>query len=209
MKIIIVILSLIFYFKGICQNDSYEKELEYAREPVEIDTSEFSVFEQTSDFHFKLDYYHTDGYSTGDRYWYEVIILDTLLIFNFNSPGNDDWDYINYQKQVIIERDSLEKIIAFINDSKINQKTKGIPIPVGTGYGSDKLFIESDDVNIAGGTVYLNVGLDMPEDYWKKKITIEKETSSTISGDFQIVFDYLEKLFEDLPMLMESKDKEY
>jgi len=206
---LITILLLMFYFNGTCQNDPYEKELEYAREPVEIDTSELKVFEQASDFQFKLDYYHTDGYSTGDRYWYEVIILDTLLILNFNSPDNDDWDYINYQKQVVIERDSLEKIIAFVSDSKINQKTKGMPIPPGSGYGADKLFIESDNLNIAGGTVYMNVGLDMPEEFWKKKITIEKETSSTISGDFQIVFDYLEKLFEDLTMLMDSKDKEY
>jgi hypothetical protein len=208
MKYILSLTLVLFinYF-GYCQNEEIEKEFEYAKEPVEIDTTDNNVFEGFPDVKFKLDYYHTDGYSTGDRYWYEIIIADSLLIFNFKSPNNDDWNYISYQKQIIIDLDSLMNVINFINDAKISQKVKGMPIPVGSGYGGDRLYIEGNELNIAGGTVYMNVGLDMSEDLWKKKIKIEKETSSTINGDFQKVFNYLEKLFIDLPMLLESKNK--
>ena len=208
MKKLLIIFSIItLSYNGYCQNNDIEEEMKLAIEPVEIDTTVINVFELTSNANFKLDYYHTDGYSTGDRYWYEVIIIDSLIIFNFKSPDNDDWDYINYQKHIIIDADSLNSILSFIYDSKINQKLKGMPKPSGSGYGADRLYIQSERLNLAGGVVYMNVGLDMPDDLWQKKITLEKETSSTISGDFQKVFNYLEKLFTDLPILLVSKNK--
>lgn len=208
MRKLIFLLSLLsICLSGLSQNIDFEEELELAKTPVEIDTSQVDVFGQLPAGKFKLDYYHTDGYSSGNRYWYEIIIVDTLLIFNFKSPSNDDWDYINYQKQSIIDSDSLKNILRKIQNSNIQQKVKGIPIPQGSGYGGDRLYIESAEVKLAGGTVYMNVGLDMPEELWQKKIQIEKETSSTISGDFQGLFNYLESLFVDLPILLNSKNK--
>lgn len=204
-----IILIISFHHFCLSQNKDFEREFEIARAPVEIDTTLTNVFEQMPSGKFKLDYYHTDGYSIGNRYWHEVIIIDSLLIFNFKSPNNEDWDYINYQKTTIIDQDSLNNILNFIIKSNIHQKVKGMPIPKGSGYGEDRLYIESRDLKIAGGTIYMNVGLDMPKELWQQKIKIEKETSSTISGDFQKVFDYLDKLFKDLPMLLESKNKKY
>lgn len=57
---------------------------------VEIDTSHIQVFDSTVKAKFKLNYYHTEGYSLKDRYSYEVIILDSLIILNFKCPKNDD-----------------------------------------------------------------------------------------------------------------------
>jgi len=208
MKKFLILTSIILInLDGYCQESNFEEELEYAKEPVAIDTTSHDVFKEFNDAKFKLAYYHTDGYSIGYRYWYEVIIVDSLIILNFQSPENDDWNYTNYQKQRIIGSDSLSSILKYIKDAKINQKVKGMPIPKGSGYGGDRIYIEGNEFNIAGGTVYMNVGNDLPDDLWAKKIKIEKETSSTVSGDFQKVFNYLEQLFIELPMLLESKNK--
>ncbi|WNM20093.1 hypothetical protein [Flavobacterium capsici] len=185
-----------------------KNSVELSFESVEIDTTSINAFEGVKNAKFKLDYYHTDGYSTGNRYWYEVVIIDSLMILNFKSPDNDDWNYINYQKQVVLGDDALEAIKSKISETKLKQKTKGIPIPPGTGYGADRLYIEGDEIEIAGGTVYMCVGEEMPLENIDKRISLEKKLSSTISGDFQTFFNLLEKLFTDLPMLMKSKDKE-
>lgn len=204
-KEILILLIAIIPCLAIAQTDSIELSF-YS---VEIDTATVNVFDQVPNAKFKLDFYHTDGYSTGNRYWYEIIIIDSLMILNFKSPDNDDWNYINYQKQVVLEEEVLAKIKLGISESKLNQIRKGIPKPPGTGYGADRLYVESDSLNLAGGTVYMCVGADMSDEDYQKRISKEKYISSTISGDYQAVFDMLEELFTDLPMLMKSKNKEY
>ena len=180
------------------QNDS----IELSFESVEIDTSTVNVFEQAPNSKFKLDYYHTDGYSTYNRYWYEILIIDSLLILNFHSPANDDWNYINYQKQLVEIKQAIETL-------GIQQKVKGIPLPPGTGYGADRLYIESPEMQITGGTVYITIGAETSVEQFNRRIALEKEISTTLGGDFQKLFNKLEELFTDLPMLIESKNREY
>lgn len=204
-KEILILLVAIIPCLTMAQTDS----LELSFDSVEIDTTTMNVFEQAPNAKLKLDYYHTDGYSSGNRYWYEIIIIDSLMILNFQSPDNDDWNYINYQKQVVLEDETLTRIKIGISESKLKQKKKGIPKPPGTGYGADRLYIENGNLNIAGGTVYMCVGADMSEEQYQKRISMEKKISSTISGDYQKIFNLLEGLFTDLPTLMKSKNKEY
>ena len=202
------ILTILIFVTASCvygQGDS----IEISFETVEIDTITKQVFKDAPNAKFKLDYYHTAGYSTGDRYWYEILIIDSLLILNFKSPHNDDWNYINYQKQEILTSETLSEISSTLNRLDVKQKTKGIPMPPATGYGADRLFIETPDLKVSGGTVYICVGADSsPEDY-EKRISKEKQISTTIDGDYQKLFDHLKLLFDDLPELLESKNIKY
>lgn len=199
----------VFLFLFAWQIYGQEDTVELSFNSVEIDTTEKKVFEQAPNAKFKLDYYHTDGYSTYNRYWYEILIIDSLLILNFHSPANDDWNYIKYQKQVILEEDLITELHQSIVNLEIKQKKKGIPLPPGTGYGADRLYIESPEMNIAGGTVYITIGAETSVEQYNKRIALEKEISTTLGGDFQKLFNKLEELFTDLPMLMESKNREY
>ena len=160
---------------------------------------------------FKLDYYHTDGNSTQDRYWYKVMIRESLVTLNFRSPDNEDWNFVSYQKQKVLDEDELSKIKKVITESNLKEKTKGMPklLGVGTGYGADRLCIAHESLNIAGGTVYMCIGNDNSHEDYEIRIKKEKENSTTISGDYQKVFDLLEALFEDLPDLLRSKNKKY
>lgn len=184
-----------------------QHELNNKEHDVKYDTKDYNVFDETDSVSFKLNYFHTEGYSSYDRYSYEVIILDTLLILNFNAPDNDDWNYVSYQKHVFLHDSTLNRIKTKIKTFKIGQKKKGIPIPQGSGYGADKLFIESKDVSVAGGVVYMNIGPDFSRKNFLKRVKKEKDYSSSISGDYEAFFHEIESLFIDLPLLMMSMEK--
>ena len=169
---------------------------------VEIDTSHIQVFDSTVKAKFKLNYYHTEGYSLKDRYSYEVIILDSLIILNFKCPKNDDQNYINYQKQSEISYEQLDSIKTILKN--VNQKQKGFPLPPASGYGADKLFVENGQTKINGGTVYIAIGNDLTDKDYLRRINHEKQISTTISGDYQKLFNYLESIFSDLSVLKNS-----
>lgn len=171
------------------------------------DTVDYDVFKNTDGISFKLNYYLTEGYSTGDRYNYEIIILDSFMILNFNSPDNDDWNYVSYQKQLYIDDSTLSTVKSKIKSLNIGQKKTGFPRPQGSGYGADKLFIESENISVAGGTAFMCVGGEMSDTEWEQQILKEKEASTSISGDYETFFTYLKSLFPMLPTLLNDMNK--
>ncbi|MFA7326637.1 MAG: hypothetical protein WC121_08240 [Candidatus Kapaibacterium sp.] len=202
--LIIIILFCLFTFASNSQtdtSDSYEYEIQY-------DTTTKKVFKQAPNATFKVDYFHTDGYSLFDRYWYEIIIIDSSLILTFESPMNDDWNYIKYQKRLILNEDALLRIKIVLSQAKLEQNRKGFPLPEGSGYGAEKLFIETEELNLAGGNVYMCIGEEssIGDEKYEIRIEKEKQETSTISGDLQKVIRVLEELFTDLDYLLQSKD---
>lgn len=174
----------------------------------EIDTTTINAFEGTENIKTKIDYYFTNGYSHGDRYWYEIIILDSLVILNFNSPDNDDWDFINYQKQYILDDSIINNISLLLKTSGLKQKKKGIPRATFSAYASENLFIETDEIHIAGGTVFSTYGgEEISDEELEQEILREKKESSTLQGDYEIFIRELEKLFPELTFLMQDMEK--
>ncbi|MGC4036947.1 MAG: hypothetical protein QM764_13400 [Chitinophagaceae bacterium] len=174
---------------------------------VRIDTSYVNVFKGAEKSNYKIDYYHSEGYSSKDRFSYEIIVLDSLMILNFWSPSNDDWNYINYQKQIVMDDSTLETVRYVIQKSKVGQKRKGIPLPPATGYTADRLFIETKELNIAGGTVFIGINSDETKQQYNFRIQKEKEISSTLSGQYEIVFRKLRSLFKELPFLLKDMEQ--
>ena len=183
--------------------------VELSFDTVEYQKVEFDVFEEAPSAKFKLNYYHTDGYSNKGRYWYEVIIIDSLLILNFKSPDCDDWNYINYQKRMVMEDEVVEKLKRKLVEANLQQKREGIPVPPGSGYGADRLFVDYQDISLAGGTVYMCIGESASKEAYENRIKREKEISSSISGAYQSIMDLLETLFDDLAVLLKSKNKHH
>ncbi len=180
----------------------------YAQQDSIVEES-LNVFEEFPNAKFKLDYYHTDGYSHSDRFWYELIIIDSLLILNFECPQNDDWEFVTYQKQHLLTQEELTQIKRFVAKSKLNQKIPGNPDPLGSGYGANRLIIESDELNIDGGNTYISIGNEQSVKEYNKRINAEKKESTTLSGDYEGLFTYLESLFQALPVLIESKQSTF
>ena len=174
---------------------------------VKLDKAKRNVFKGAENASVKINYYHTDGYSHKDRYWYEIIIIDSLMILNFQSPDNDDWDYINYQKQMVIDDSLVNSLLSILDSAGVKQKKIGIPLPPASGYTADRLFIETPGLELAGGTVYINIGGEESEEEYNERIRREMELSSTIEGDFNLVFKTIESLFKELDFLLEDMVK--
>jgi hypothetical protein len=174
---------------------------------VKYDTTTLNVFKGSENARIKIDYYHSDGYSLHDRYWYEIVIIDSLVIFNFKSPDNSDWDYINYQKQTVIDDSIRDNLIFIIKKAGIKQKKKGIPIPPASGYSSNELFIETPDIKVAGGNVCITISGEETEKIYNERINKEMKLSSTIDGDYDLVFKSIESLFKELDFLFDDMRK--
>lgn len=193
-----------FFLLYLLGNSAYaqtESEVEYT-----YDTAKVNVFEGVEKASFKLDYYHSEGYSSGSRYWYDIIIVDSLMILNFKSPDIDDWNYVSYQKQVELSDSALSSIKSLVKSLKIGQKRKGIPRPLGSGYGSEILHIEWGELSISGGATYMCIGGDDGIEDYHSRIKEEKKQSSSISGDYETLFLQLTGLFDSLPFLLNDKD---
>jgi hypothetical protein len=169
-----------------------------------------AVFEGFENAKFKLDYFHNEGYSTGNRYWYEVIIIDSMLVLNFECPQNDDWNHVYYQKLIILDEKKLKSIKKEVNLANLHQKTEGFPYWSdwsGSGYGKNRLYIETNELSLAGGMIYNNIFGD--HEVTEVSISDDMRASTTISGDYESLFEELEKLFDSLPFLMKEKDRVY
>lgn len=171
------------------------------------DTTSINAFEGAGNLSFKLDYYHTEGISTSDRFWYEIMVLDSLVILNFKSPESDSWNFISYQKRMIINDSALAALRRSVKMLGIGQKRKGIPEWLGSGYGADRLFIESKDTHVAAGTVFMCIGNDKDVLTYNRRIRSEKQQSSSISGNYEKFFKELEYYFMSLPILKEDCSK--
>lgn len=179
---------------------------------VKIDSTDQSinVFEGYENVKFKLDYYHSEGYSLGDRFWYEIIIIDSMLVLYFDCPSNDDWHYVHYHKSLILTDNDLESIGNKVNSAELYQKSEGFPHWSdwsGSGYGENRLFIESDELNIAGGMIYNCISYE--GDDFETSMIRDVNESSTIGGEYLFVFKELEKLFDSLPYLLEDKNRHF
>ena len=183
------------------------QKIETNFDSVRIDTSHINVFKGAEKSKYKIDFYHSEGYSTHDRYSYEIIILDSLMILNFSSPGNDDWNYIKYQKQIVLDDSTLQTVKYVIQKSKVGQKRKGMPLPPASGYTADRLFIETKELNIAGGTVFIGISGDETKQQYNLRIQKEKDISSTLSGQYEMVFKKLRSLFKELPFLLRDMEQ--
>lgn len=182
----------------------------YPEQKKDIEES-LGVFGQFENAKFKLDYYHNEGYSTGNRYWYEIIVIDSLLVLYFDSPQNDDWNNVHYHKSLILMQNEVKMIQNEVKLADLGQKSEGFPEWrdwSGSGYGENRLIIESDSLNIAGGMIYNNIFSD-DEDDFEASIVQDMNASSSISGDYLSLFEELEKLFDSLPFLLEDKNQTF
>ena len=169
-----------------------------------------TIFEGYESATFKLKYLVTEGYSISDRYEYEIIIVDSLLILNFHCPKNDDWNFIEYQKHMILHDEQLERIKWVLKKARLSQKSEGFPHWsdwAGSGYGAYRLHIESENVNVAGGMIYNCMGSG--EEDLEKMNKKQRKESTTIGGNYEFLFTEIKKLFDSLPFLMEDKNRKY
>ncbi|HEX4373145.1 MAG TPA: hypothetical protein VHZ50_07585 [Puia sp.] len=151
-----------------------------------------------------IDYYFTDGWSTIDRYSYEIIVIDSLFMIAFSSPESDSYKYISYQKKFLLSDLQLDTIKLALKNSKVKQIKNGIPRPDGSAHTKEVLIVKYKKINIAGGMAYANIASfpdSEPEKEIQKSIIEDRKLSSSIGGNYDLLIKTLRKYFVDLVKL--------
>ena len=207
-----ILISAFILFVIICGNcfAQYDKVDTTDDRGFNIDTSYEDFFHGNFCATLKIEYLHTTGVSTFDRYNYEILIIDSLLKLTFESLGTPDYNEIRYYRTLVLPDSVQRQLINLINSCKLKQKIKGIPLPTYSGYSADRLTIEKADLKLQGGLIYsaLSDGNETEEESLKS-LKEEMNESSTISGDFETFFLVLKKQFRDLDSLEKVVVKEY
>ena len=161
---------------------------------------------------FIVDYYFTDGSSTGNRYSYEIIVADNLLMLNFNSPKTDDYKYVAYNKQNFLDNSDITNLKRIIKKSQLKQTKKGVPRATFTAYTKEVLVVRFNGISVAGGFAYGNIA-SYPDSerttQIKKEIADDRKQSSSIGGNYNLLISVLKKYFVDLDKLKAQSIKKW
>ncbi len=151
---------------------------------------------------FILNYYCSDGWSASNRYSFQVVVIDSLLMVGFDSPETDGLRYTSFEKRTILSKRMLDSLKNILGDAGLKQKREGIPEPNGTSNTKEVLLVRYGNLNIAGGMFYYNM---LQEDASTDKINTivqrERNLTSSIGGDYDMVIQTLVSLFPDLNSL--------
>jgi hypothetical protein len=171
----------------------------YQYEPVTED-----YFKGYKNAKLKLDYYFTDGSSTGNRYVFELVLVDNLLMLSFDSPQTDDYAYISYQKKILLSDSQLTAIKVALAKANLKQRVKGIPKPDGTAHTKEVLIVKYRNLALAGGMAYANRACfpdSESEATVQQQIRQDRRRSSSINGNYDILIRTLLTHFTDLTSL--------
>lgn len=155
--------------------------------------------------HAKLivNYYCSDGWSATDRYDFEVVLIDSLLMLGFESPETESLRYISYQKKTIVPQAFEDTVKNLLGRAGLTQAKQGIPRPAKAANTKEVLIVKYATVQIAGGVFYYNM---LQEDASQEKINEivqrERKYTSSIGGDYDMVMKAMKSYFPELSNLM-------
>jgi hypothetical protein len=151
--------------------------------------------------HAKLivNYYCSEGWSVNDRYSFEVVLIDSLLMLGFESPGTETMRYISYQKRTVVSQAFVDTVKNLLGRAGLTQVKQGIPKPVAAANTKEVLIIKYATINIAGGLFYNTM---IQEDASQEKINAmiqrERKLTSSIGGDYESVMLAMKSYFTEL-----------
>jgi hypothetical protein len=198
----LLISMVLFSGYTFAQNDSIDiKNVHY--EPVTQD-----YFADYSHATLIVNYYCSDGWSISNRYSFEVVLIDSVLMLGFDSPETESMRYISYQKKTILSPDRVDTIKNILGRAGLTQTKLGIPSPTAAANTKEVLIVRYASTNIAGGLFYYNaISQDESQEKINAMIEREKKLTSSIGGDYESVMLAMKNYFPELSGLMSDAIK--
>ena len=194
---LIIILSLSQKIVAQVNSDTINTDIRY--EPVKED-----YFKKYKKAKLIVEYYFTDGWSNLDRYSYEIIIIDSLLMLAFESPKTDSYEPVSFQKKTVLTNSQLDSLKKRLINSSLKQSKIGIPNPTFSAYTKEVLIVKYKNINVAGGLAYGNIA-SYPDSESKKdidqEISDDRKQSSSIRGEYDMIINFLKRCFPELDKL--------
>lgn len=201
-KTLIIFFGIMFSI--ICVGQETEKNV-YQFDELNVDLKK-----DYNNAEFVIDYYFTDGISLGDRYFYEIIVTDSIVTLTFDTPDFGQFHHSKYNKQIHLDSSEVDTLKTVIKKANLKQIRKGIAHWDGSMYTREVLILKLDNLFIAGGQTYGPEGTyadDEPDDKVKKEIEKDKRDSSSISGDYDSIINLLKKYFTNVDELYKAAYK--
>lgn len=149
-----------------------------------------------------IDYFYSFGFSTIDRYSYELVLVNSLLTVNFNSQGTENFNHISYQKEIYLSATDVNKLQNAIVSCGLKQIRSGIPEPDATGNEQDVLILKSDNTQLSGGLFsYTITDLSDTSEYNNERAK-ERSHTTSIGGDYDRFFKLFDSYFPGLNSLL-------
>lgn len=199
-KISLIILTLLPSI-GFCETLADDTDL-YEYHPFETD-----IYSEHKNANIIIDYYNTWGISTSERYNYHILIIDNIITLHFESPETADFNQISFETKRALKPDQLNDLNQVLKRSKLKQLKTGVPHPFFTGYAQEILIVKSKNLSIAGGMFYSTIEGDEVGIPIDQQIKNEKESNSSIGGDYEAVFKVLNNLFVEINHLLHKMNK--
>jgi hypothetical protein len=199
-----MVIAFGFLFSILCHGQKKDT-IAYEYQKLDVDLKK-----DFNNANFILDYYFTDGSSLGDRYFYEIIVTDSIITLTFDSPDFGDYNLVKYVKQIHLQPEEVDTLKQVTLKAKLKQTHDGIAHWDGTMYTREVLIVKLDDMYIAGGQTYGSLGTyseEESDETIQHEIEKDKEDSSSIGGDYKSIIALLKTYFTNLEAIHKSAYK--
>ena len=155
-----------------------------------------------------LDYYCTSGFSSTNRYWYEIVVIGNKLTLSFHAFEAESFRKTDYLREYKIPDAVADHLAHVLKKANLKQLADGIPVPETGAATKEVLIARHKDIRIGGGRYnHTTIGLGSRQSDIDKVIAAERASNSSIGGDFDGVVNALKKQFTALDSLIRVSKK--
>lgn len=194
---LIISLSVLFSCPAIGQLDSADmliRDVHY-----DIDTENY--FSEYKNAKLIANYYCSKGLSENNRYSYEVVVIDSVLMCGFDSPETESMNYISYQKKKMLTPGQERELKNMLDNAGLKQLRLGIPRPDVSAHTKEVIIIDYGKLKIQGGMINYQVQEEMSPDERAAEEAKERRQTSSIGGDYDALIKVMLGFFTDLDKL--------
>ncbi|MFH0892817.1 MAG: hypothetical protein V2A54_00130 [Bacteroidota bacterium] len=188
-------------------------DLWYNHENQNVDHENGISFSPNDDNLFKgyenakviVDYCINYGFSTIDRYQYEVIIVDSMLFLSFDSEETDNFHKIKFSDKRELKLGEVKRISSILNKYPIEQIKLYTPNYTGSCSCQEVFIVKYKGKYVQGGFCYSPCYES--EEQFKIDSVLLVEKSATIKGNTTALRSEILKFFPNLNLLLKKAKK--
>jgi len=155
-----------------------------------------------------LDYYCTSGFSSTNRYWYEIVVIGNKLTLSFHAFEAENFRKTDYLREYTLPGAIADQLTRVLKKAGLKQLVNGMPVPETAAATKEVLIARHKGIRIGGGrynrTTFPAGSRQADID---KIIAAEHAANSSIGGDFDGVVNAMKKQFTALDSLIRVSRK--
>ncbi len=175
---------------------------------VHYDVDTENYFSDYKNAKLIANYYCSVGLSDNERYSYEVVVIDSVLMCGFDAPETETMNYISYQKKQILSREQEQELKNVLETAGLNQQRLGIPRPDVAAHTKEVIIVNYGKLKLQGGMICYGSQEEMSLQAKAARAARERRETSSIGGDYDKFIHLMTGFFTNLDELKKEVMKE-